>query len=376
MRRHAGGWGVPLLVFVAAEAFMLLVALVHGSDPLRSSTWTHWDSFHYLRQALDGATLRPCTTGIDAPPNNAPPGAVCGDAAWFPGYPLQIRALHALGLAPGTAGLLLATGWSLATLVAAWRWLLDRRRDPAAVAALVFLAFIPGAVYYHAIFPMSCAAFFVVCLFGALRRERWGWAAAAGAGACLMHSAAAVGIPLVVAWLWLGRDVPRTERVRRSVLVGGAMAVATVASIGVIGVQAGVWDAYLQQQAGYGNGLHFPAGRWRSLLLDPFSTPTPAARAIAIQLAFTSVLLVALFAAAVRRGVRGIEVLALAWTAALFLYPLSQTSVSVWRSDSLALIPAVLLLARGSSRAARLAAAGAMLVAVPMTLGFISDAVV
>jgi len=136
------------------------------------------DALWYLRIATDGYTT------IDA------------SAAFFPGYPLLIRAVDVVpGVGPLGAALVVAhvaTFVALLLLHALTR--LELRGDDAR-RAVVLLALFPTAFFLLS--PYAEAPFLALSIacFWFARRSRWWWAAAAGAGAAFTRS---VGVLLVV----------------------------------------------------------------------------------------------------------------------------------------------------------------------------------
>jgi Mannosyltransferase (PIG-V) len=135
--------------------------------------------------------------------------------AFFPLYPLGVRVLTDLGLAPVIAGVLL----SLVALAAGLYWLhrltmleVTRLRllDGGEVARLVVLltAFAPMAFYFSAVYSESLYLALSVGLFLCARRGRWASAALLGALAAATRS---TGVVLVVPLLLLYLYGPRED---------------------------------------------------------------------------------------------------------------------------------------------------------------------
>jgi hypothetical protein len=134
--------------------------------------------------------------------------------AFFPLYPLGVRALAGLGLAPVIAGVLLslmalAAGLyglhRLTTLEAARMGVLDGRE----VARLTVLlsAFAPMAFYFSAVYSESLYLALSVGLFLSARRGRWALAATLGALAAATRSTGVVLVlPLMMLYLYGPRD--------------------------------------------------------------------------------------------------------------------------------------------------------------------------
>ena len=185
--------------------------------------------------------------------------AWCGNAGWFPGYPLLMGFVGRLGIGIAPAGLVLAWLFTLGTLVLLWGTFLQRRLESGAVAALVYAAFAPGMVFGYGMYPLSMLAFCTVVYLWLVSRERWGWAGLAGAVVVLVYpvglaAPAAVAVYLMVAY----RAAPPPIRIRALVLAVGP----AVISIGLYLLQlqlaVGHWNAYFLRQELYGHQLREP----------------------------------------------------------------------------------------------------------------------
>lgn len=116
--------------------------------------------------------------------------------AFFPGYPLTVRAVgRSIGNVP-LGGVLVTIVCGLTALVLFWRWCLARMTRPASIAALAALAVYPyawylyGAVYGDALFLVA-----VLGAFALLERDQPVLAGVVGAAATATRF---VGIALVV----------------------------------------------------------------------------------------------------------------------------------------------------------------------------------
>jgi Mannosyltransferase (PIG-V) len=140
--------------------------------------------------------------------------------AFFPLYPLGLRALSGLGLAPVIAGVLLSVfalgaglyGLHRLTTLEAARL---RLPDGARVARLVVLlsAFAPMAFYFSAIYSESLYLALSVGLFLCARRGRWASAAMLGGLAAATRSSGVVLVaPLLLFYLYGPREDRRPDR--------------------------------------------------------------------------------------------------------------------------------------------------------------------
>jgi hypothetical protein len=163
-----------------------------------------WDAVWYLVIAHYG--YRPDLASFGTAPR----------AAFFPLYPLGVRAISQLGAPPIAAGVAL----SLVALVAALYGIhrlstleLGRlaphsahRGDVARLAVLV-TALAPMAFFFSAVYSESLYLALSVGLFWCARQGRWGWAGVLGALASATRSAGLVlVVPMVVLYLYGPRE--------------------------------------------------------------------------------------------------------------------------------------------------------------------------
>jgi hypothetical protein len=153
-----------------------------------------WDSVWYLAIANDGYA-----------PGDA------RRAAFFPLYPLLVRAAGAVVGSPLVAGALVSLACFALALVLLHRLTELEIGTRAAGPAVWALALFPGAVFFSAVYSEALyLALSVGCVYAA-RTGRWAWAGTAGALAAATRSA---GVLLIVplALLWLAQT--RGHRVR------------------------------------------------------------------------------------------------------------------------------------------------------------------
>lgn len=120
--------------------------------------WTWWDGAWYVDIARRGYSF---TAGPQSP------------VAFFPAYPLSMRAVSVFVGHPALAGFVVTLGAGFAAIVLFHRWCrlhLDRRRSAYALAALLVYPcsfYLAGAVYADALFLAATLAAFVL-----LERDR------------------------------------------------------------------------------------------------------------------------------------------------------------------------------------------------------------
>jgi Mannosyltransferase (PIG-V) len=217
-------WSSRLLVWLAGSGAVAVLGfgpVRHAFNPpgvTRGFGWlgdvlaapvARWDAAWYLVIAHYG--YRPEFGAFTAPRD-----------AFFPLYPLGLRALSDIGLAPVIAGVAFSIGAFMAALYGLHRLTtlevarlrrppLDSRRV-ARLAALL-TAFAPMAFYFSAIYSESLYLALSVGLFLCARRGRWGTAAVLGALASATRSTGVVLIvPLLLLYLYGPRDDREPER--------------------------------------------------------------------------------------------------------------------------------------------------------------------
>jgi hypothetical protein len=362
-RRRFGDW-VPVAVFAAVGAVMALAAYAAGQDPFHPATWAHWDSALYESIARHGYLIAPCPSPR--------PGVLCGNAGWFPGYPLVLAGLLRLGVPMPAGGVALSWLFSLATLILLWRTFLGRRATPGALACLVFAACPPGAVFHYAEFPLSMNSFLTVLALWQLHQRRWLRGGLVGALACGSYVIGVALAPVALVWAaCAGRDTPARERLRRCLLSGGVMTLGAVAVVAAMQLYTGHWDAYFLTQAKYNHHPVWP-GVTFSARLAPLWTMSGLGRLPPVQMAAVAVAMSCLLTHTVRhrRRMDATRWLVFSLSMAFWLFPLSQNNAPLWRSASV-LVPAGLLLRDVSTRRAMVIAGAFVVLAVPVTMLFV-----
>jgi hypothetical protein len=232
-------WSSRLLVWIAGSGAVAVLGfgpVRHAFNPpgvtrgfgqlgdVLAAPAARWDAAWYLVIAHYG--YRPEFGAFTAPRD-----------AFFPLYPLGVRALSDAGLAPVIAGVALSVGAFMAALyglhrltaleVARLRRVQLAKLDGREVARLAVLltAFAPMAFYFSTVYSESLYFALSVGLFLCARRGRWGTAALLGALASATRSTGVVLIlPLLLLYLYGPREdrEPERERTRRSdALVAG-----------------------------------------------------------------------------------------------------------------------------------------------------------
>jgi Mannosyltransferase (PIG-V) len=239
------------------------------AEPLLSPL-ARWDAAWYLRIADSGYA------GSDV------------RAAFFPLYPLLVRALAApFGASPAAlllAAYAVALAAFLAALVLFHRLVALELGRPLARPALLLLAVFPAAVFFGAPYSESLFLMLAVGAFYAARTDRWAWAGAAAAGAAATRSAGVLLLlPLAMLWWASGKDVaaPRARpAARRTARRARDAAWLLLAPLGLaayaafLGFAEGDAWRFLDVQDAWSRELAVPlAGAW-----DGFSAAVDGAR--------------------------------------------------------------------------------------------------
>ena len=359
---------LPLLVSVGALAAVVVVAAGLGYNPFDSATWARWDSGLYEDIARDGYDLFPC---------EEEPSKWCGDAAWFPGYPWLVGALHQLGLPLRGTAVLISWLFAAGTIIFSGRRSLNDARSRCC-SGLFYAAFAPGQIYYYAVFPLSLLTFSTVACLWLLYRECFLAAGIAGAVAALAYPVGVLLAPISAVWLIAQRGAPLGERLRRVALACGPILAGIWILMIVQRIDAGHWDAFFLIQENYEelHGSQNPfVGTWDIVRGGAENLSGGISVVIALQTAFVTVVLGLLFVFAFRRrrSLDRVDVLLLLWAvvtwAALF------QAFSVQRGQA-ALLPLAVLVARLPSRIAWLLAVAAAAIAVWMETYFLSGTLI
>ena len=321
-------------MFCAAHLLLVEAASAVGFDGWSALSWRRFDSVHYLGIATRGYEYFSCAR------LGGPAGDACGNAAWFPLYPWLLRPFLALGSAPETAGAWVAGLASLGSLIVLWNGFL-RGRGRRGWLPLGMAAVFPGAVYQHAIFPISLALLGLVLTAVAVREERWALAGFSGAGVALSYvTGILVAVPSGLTALL------RTRALRPALLAGGLVVCGFALVLLLHQLLLGHWDAfYWVHRKGF-PAMARPVETFFSVIAPAFEPVNHRHRMIAAQ-AITVATLVLLGLGAAWTGRRRADPVR-TWAAAaallFWMFPLVVgRGVSLYRSDALVL-PILLLL--------------------------------
>jgi hypothetical protein len=236
-RRLAVYWK-PVAMLAASRVVMLLVVFlsryvsvpVIGGVPGEGHGLTRleaWDGGWYITAAQHGwPHAVPMSHGFPT----------FSTLAFFPAFPLAIRAAAFLGIGWILAGVFAALASQIVAVILLWQLAKEIWSEPVADRGLLLFLFGPGAVAFALIYsePMLFASA-AACLL-ALRRRWW---LVAGLSAAVGTAVRPVGVALVACCAWEAVRVLRSERQWRPLLAP------LLAPLGMLS-----WTAYLWAHTG------------------------------------------------------------------------------------------------------------------------------
>ncbi len=197
------------------------------------TAWERFDALWFLRIADGGYRLQD------------------GSAAFFPLYPLGVRALSfVLGGRPLAAATLLSNAAFLGALVVTYRLTTSELSERTARTTVLLMCVFPTSYFFLMPYTESLFLLCAVSAFWAARRRRWVVAGAAGALAALTRS---VGIVLAPALLveTLHQRAERRGSVWPGIAAAGATAMGLFAYLFFWGIRSGEWLAPITRQANW-----------------------------------------------------------------------------------------------------------------------------
>ncbi|MGW4688277.1 hypothetical protein ACWEPM_25765 [Streptomyces sp. NPDC004244] len=268
-------WLPPLAAWLLSNVVTWLVAAASvAGDGSAVSYWStgsrrRWDAEHYLSIARTGYELFRCR---ERHPDF--PDVLCGNVAWFPGYPMAVRVLSATGLSYETAAVVVTEAALLGMFAVLW-WLMGARPTWATGLTLAVGAVFPGGVYFHAMFPIALGTLALLVCTAGVKRGSWPLAAAGGfvAAACHLVGAAAVVAMLLLSAFFAWPGDTRPVRCAKAGLSAAVAACGVLWAKWLMWRATGRWDAYEAIQASsYGQGgLRQPFTEMRKSYDFPFA---------------------------------------------------------------------------------------------------------
>lgn len=243
-----------VLFIVAASAIRIVPAGVQpGTEQyLRSlsvGAWIRWDAWWYVSVAERGYWFDPDGKS---------------SVAFFPLFPLLIRAVAAVSGNPVVAGLVLANLAAAGAVVALWWWVRQEAGPEAAERAALWLVVYPFSFFFHTVYAESL--FFLLATLSLAAAGRRRWLLAGGIGA-LAAATRPMGVLLAPALGWGLLSEWRDGRRPAPAEAAGAL----LPVLGLLSYVGYLWAAFGDPLAlwsahatGWGVRFHWNlAGYWR-----------------------------------------------------------------------------------------------------------------
>lgn len=192
LRLKSKSFLLPTLLWLL---FLLTFLILLQTGPTKFDsllrTLIQWDGRLYLSIARDGYDMYPCAND---------PINICGNAGWFPMYPIAARLLALTGLDHRIA--ILAVSWLSLWLALLVLYRLVKRRygDRVALISLVCLLLFPGSFYYLTAFPYALYLLLAVIALHLLDTEQFRWLALPCAALTLTYPS---GFVIAAPVLWV-----------------------------------------------------------------------------------------------------------------------------------------------------------------------------
>lgn len=253
LRRRALIYAV--LVFVAMRAALSLLGLTVGSitfnqPPLEPGTSpTVSPGIHNLWDGLDRLDAAWFTQIADQGYDRMPEHS----AAFFPAYPLAIRAVSAIpGIGTLAAALLVSNGATFGSLVLLYILTARELSEDTARRTVLVLAAFPTSFFLLAPYSESLYLFAVLWSFSEARRRRWSLAGVAGAVAGATRQVGVIMAPVLV--LAARKD----DKNRRAMVWACAAAIGPLLYLGWWQLHTGDALAPFHAQAEWNRHFRFP----------------------------------------------------------------------------------------------------------------------
>ena len=237
---------------VGADGNQHLVTTISGDLHPLVNMWSRWDTGWYLEIAKSGYSYRP-----------GYPSSV----AFFPLYPLLIRAVHTILHLPSTdywflvSGIVTSNICLIAALIYFYKILtIDFSKNVASRANLYLLIF-PTSFFLSSVYAESLFLALVLSAFFYARTNRWIVACILAALAALCRSQVIViGVPLLVEYLQQRNF--NVRQIKWNVLAFAFIPAALIGFVFYLYVKFGSWSLIFDVQQAWGRRLMWP---WHTL---------------------------------------------------------------------------------------------------------------
>lgn len=232
-------------------------------------SWSRWDSNVYRSIARAGYEFYPCDIPRDGTPI-ARQGRWCGNCPWFPGYPALIWLTTRFKVGELAGAVLVSAIFCLLSLLVLWIELLGAERTCKNFLCLLFASLFPGSVFYHAVFPMSMATFFVLLSLYFARREQWTRCGIAALLSSFTYPSGAFLAAVFAIWFFYSfKSLPWRDKLWRTMTIGAGTSIGVAWVFIVQRLFVGAWFTFLTAQAGYKTPFKGHSGRDVILIFHP-----------------------------------------------------------------------------------------------------------
>jgi hypothetical protein len=340
-------------IFFISTGLLFLLFLLKGRiftllgncwNRLHPDCWSRWDSGLYLEIAEKGHTLFLCPDF---------PGAWCGTSGWAPLYPFIIRLFH--GLFPGLSfaewGMYLSNGFWWASLY--WLYRLIRKSNwsnSLILSAFGLYLFMPGNVYFHAIFPISLLGFCFLGMLVYLQESQFWKAGIFGFFATLSYSIGFFLIPVLAFWMVENQIRRGGWKFERKLLLP-QLPVLVLSALGITTWfvydywATGHWNALFLIQSKYGHRIDLPFRMLARHFEIMLNSKTPWEFAVELQNYFVWILVIYLVIQLYK--MRATQTYWSLYSALLLMFwwiPYSGTEVSALYRQMAVLFPLILMI--------------------------------
>jgi hypothetical protein len=209
------------------------------------TVWERFDGLWFLRIAADGY------------------GVADGSAAFFPLYPLLIRAVSFLiGGHVFAASLIVSNVAFLGSLIVLYFLTVEELSEEGARRTVLYLAVFPTSFFFFAPYSESVFLLCAVASFWAARRRRWALAGVMAALAALTRNVGLVMLPALAVEA-VHQRLERKGSVIPGLAASALVGLGTLAYLGYWAARTGDWLAPVHQQANWERVFSWP---WTTLV--------------------------------------------------------------------------------------------------------------
>lgn len=149
---------IPVLLFGIFIGYYCLLSLERGHNPMKRIMLTKkWDINHYKTITTAGYHAKPCHMNWPHPRI-----WMCGNAGWFPGWPLMVKPLYHLTGDVHKSYALFALLFTLLSFVLLFYYVRKRFDTRSAIWSLLAMAFFPSSFYLITGFPYAFMLFMIL----------------------------------------------------------------------------------------------------------------------------------------------------------------------------------------------------------------------